>query len=147
MLKLLGEGGMGLVFLARDPELNRKVAIKVLRSQPAADREFVHRDTKPDNIMIDSDGKAMLTDRGIAKQILPDNQVADPVSVSSTVGVIGTPLYMSPEQAAGEIVKSRGADWDGDFGTFTEALRNGSGLRAIVWHTRRPVRRRAAHPP
>ena len=54
----------------------------------------IHRDIKPANIMLDRDGNALVTDFGIAK-------VADVGNTSHTVGPMGTPLYMSPEQCAG----------------------------------------------
>src|SRR5262249_37777959 len=54
----------------------------------------VHRDVKPANIMLDQDGNAIVTDFGIAK-------VSDVQATSMTVGPMGTPLYMSPEQCSG----------------------------------------------
>jgi serine/threonine protein kinase len=57
----------------------------------------VHRDIKPANIMLDRDGSAIVSDFGIAK-------VADVQATSATVGPMGTPLYMSPEQVEGRTV-------------------------------------------
>ncbi|MBL8787041.1 MAG: serine/threonine protein kinase, partial [Deltaproteobacteria bacterium] len=56
-------------------------------------RGVVHRDVKPDNIMVGEQGETQLIDWGLAA-VLEDH---DPVG-----GVTGTPLYMSPEQARGE---------------------------------------------
>lgn len=56
----------------------------------------VHRDLKPGNIMMDADGAAYITDFGLAKRDAPD------ATVTTRGTVVGTPSYMSPEQAAGE---------------------------------------------
>ena len=174
VLRLLGEGGMGAVYLARERLLERLVAVKVLRSElvhgdarerfireartaaklthphivplysfgQAEDTLFyimgfvegesleerlkragrlsaseatrilaeladaleyahsngvVHRDIKPDNILIDgASGRAILTDFGIAKV------TTGGMTITRTGMIVGTPLYMSPEQAAGD---------------------------------------------
>src|SRR5262245_16424295 len=58
-------------------------------------RGIVHRDIKPANILVTRDGVPKVADFGLAKQSGEDNQTA-------TGAVIGTPQYMSPEQAAGQ---------------------------------------------
>ena len=62
----------------------------------------VHRDIKPENILI-SGGAAVVTDFGIAKAISASrNDDADSTTLTRTGTSVGTPAYMSPEQAAGD---------------------------------------------
>lgn len=61
---------------------------------------IVHRDIKPSNVMVDSRGKVKLADFGIAA-------ATDEISVTATGQIIGTPEYMSPEQARGEAMDGR----------------------------------------
>ncbi len=175
----LGEGGMATVYLADDLKHNRKVAVKVLRSELAAavgadrflreiettaglrhphilplydsgiehgvlfyvmpfvegrslrdlldverqlplddamrivgevaealsyahGRGVIHRDIKPENILLE-DGHAVVADFGIAHAV--DTAGGDKLTRTGTV--VGTPLYMSPEQANGEPVDAR----------------------------------------
>nr|MDP9360985.1 serine/threonine protein kinase [Acidobacteriota bacterium] len=173
IVRLLGRGGMGSVYLARDLTLEREVAIKVIktaddsreiydrfrreartaaklshpnivplhafgevegmpyfvmgyvRGESLADRlrrdgklseeearrifaeiadaldhahrqGVVHRDVKPDNVLLDDDsGRALLTDFGVAKA------VGTAETLTKQGSVVGTPHYMSPEQASG----------------------------------------------
>jgi beta-lactam-binding protein with PASTA domain/predicted Ser/Thr protein kinase len=172
LLRRIGAGGMADVWLAEDPHLQRRVALKVLHRRFAQDREFVerfrreaeaaaglshpnivavfdrgdvegtyyiamqllegrslkelidqgmtpeqsigvirqvleaagyahrhgvvHRDLKPQNVIVDDDGVATVTDFGIAR--------AGASEITQAGSVMGTPHYLSPEQAQGQAV-------------------------------------------
>ena len=178
IVRLLGQGGMGAVYRAHDKELDRQVAIKVIRADMAANPEIlrrfkqelilarqithknvirifdlgqaegikfitmeyiegenlqsvlrqkkklqpaeaatiiaqvcraleaahnegvIHRDLKPQNIMLDKSGRAFVMDFGIARSMLGDG-------MTQTGVLIGTPDYMSPEQAKGQTLDAR----------------------------------------
>ncbi len=193
ILQELGEGGMGAVYKARDLEVNRVVAIKIIRQELANDpivvqrfkqelvlarqvthrnvvriydlgvaggmrfismeyidgRELsavlqergtlepkaaaeiilqvcrgleaahaqgvVHRDLKPQNIMLDGQGRAAVMDFGIARSaelsVAPELSGAMPLPANEGLtfvgAVLGTPRYMSPEQAHGKPTDAR----------------------------------------
>jgi serine/threonine protein kinase len=66
----------------------------------AHQKGVVHRDIKPANILISNDGIVKITDFGLA-------QAQDLTSITVTGSIVGTPAYMSPEQAAGRKVDQR----------------------------------------
>ena len=75
--------------------------------------QLIHRDVKPDNLMINSEGQVKLADLGLARN--PDEDMVDVVDGKKIVW--GTPCYMSPEQAMGHKLDGRsdlyslGATW------------------------------------
>src|SRR5205823_4257407 len=101
----LGRGGMATVFLAEDLKHGRPVAIKVLHAELAGALAYahshgvVHRDIKPENIML-SGGTAVVADFGIARAL---SAAGEAHHITQTGTVIGTPAYMSPEQATGSV--------------------------------------------
>jgi len=76
----------------------------------AHERGVLHRDIKPSNIMVrrgDSEIRAVLLDFGIAKRIDTDDGAARTQALTRTGEMIGSPLYMSPEQARGDKLTER----------------------------------------
>jgi serine/threonine-protein kinase len=95
--------------LTREGRLGIEDASRILADLAAAldaagKAGVVHRDVKPENVLLDSSsGRAMLVDFGIARAV-----AAETGSLSTGQGVaVGTPVYMSPEQAAGEEIDIR----------------------------------------
>ena len=76
-------------------------AIEVARGLSVAHaRKMVHRDIKPQNVLIDEEGRAKLTDFGISRQLEQDG-------VTATGRVLGTTDYVAPEQAMGKDIDTR----------------------------------------
>jgi eukaryotic-like serine/threonine-protein kinase len=86
---------------ALDPQEAIAYAIEVARGLGVAHaRNMVHRDIKPQNVLIDGEGRAKLTDFGISRQLEQDG-------VTATGRVLGTTDYVAPEQAMGKEVDPR----------------------------------------
>jgi len=105
--------------LSRGP-LSVREAVSILKDVARAlvyahGRGIIHRDIKPDNILLSS-GSATVTDFGVAKAITASREGTRPASTTRTgtitlVGTsIGTPAYMAPEQAAGDPSTDHRAD-------------------------------------
>ena len=79
--------------IRRTVEIARDAALAL---EHAHERGVVHRDVKPENLLLDRQGKVRLIDFGIARFF-------EDATVTSTGQLIGTPMYMSPEQVAGRL--------------------------------------------
>ncbi len=132
--------------MSKQPPLSISDILRILGDvaralQYAHERGIVHRDIKPDNVLL-SGGTAVVTDFGIAKA-LSDSRTESGAHGSTLTQLgtsIGTPAYMAPEQAAGDPDVDHRADIYA-FGCMAYELLSGQ----PPFHGRTPTRTLAAH--
>ena len=84
--------------LVKDPRTAARVVAEVADAvNHAHQRGILHRDLKPANILVDGQGHTHVTDFGLAKRIEED------AGLTASGAILGTPSYMAPEQAAGQM--------------------------------------------
>jgi len=86
--------------------MTAKLALQVIRQislalNHAHENGYIHRDIKPENILLGKDGLAVLSDFGVARSVSSNTQMTNAGTV------LGTPNYMSPEQARGKDLDGR----------------------------------------
>ena len=86
------------------------IALQVAEAlEEAHEHGVIHRDLKPANVMISPKGNAKVLDFGLAKMLAAGGDAT--LSVAQTEGLMGTPPYMSPEQALGQNLDARTDLW------------------------------------
>ena len=84
---------------ALDPAAAIEIVVQILRAARFAHRRgVIHRDLKPHNVILDEEGRARVTDFGIARAGASD--------MTLTGSIMGTAQYLSPEQAQGHVVSA-----------------------------------------
>jgi hypothetical protein len=118
----LVEGGSLRAWLARMPRSFEDIVDRMREAgaglAAAHAAGVVHRDVKPDNILVGDDGRARMTDFGLARSSDPPRATATPldtrvpdVPLTQTHALVGTPVYMAPEQFEGARVDERSDQW------------------------------------
>ena len=101
--------GTTLRALLRRGRLERREALRIVREVAIALGEahrsgLVHRDVKPDNIIVAAGGRVVLLDFGIVKELCAEEGAHLSTQLTSAGALLGTPAYLAPEQALGHDV-------------------------------------------
>ncbi|HEU4698555.1 MAG TPA: protein kinase, partial [Gemmatimonadales bacterium] len=93
--------------LTRERQLAVRDALRIVQEaahglQYAHEHGIVHRDVKPDNILLTADGSTLVADFGIARAFAGASEPETGETLTRTGVSVGTPAYMSPEQASGD---------------------------------------------
>ncbi|MBK8024329.1 MAG: protein kinase [Chloroflexi bacterium] len=108
VMRFMDGGSVDDLIRQRGPLTLEQMRSFITQIAPALDyahmKNVLHRDLKPSNILLDDDGGAYLTDFGIARLM---GDAYSGMAAVTTHGVIGTPSYMSPEQAQGKPLDGR----------------------------------------
>ena len=99
---LVALGGMATVYRAIDTRLDRRVALKVMHADLARAHTagIVHRDVKPENVLIAPDGHLKVVDFGLARALSVSSQTRKGM-------IIGIVAYLAPEQVTGTSADAR----------------------------------------
>lgn len=105
-----------------------QILIPVCNAITEAHRQGVlHRDLKPSNVLLDQEGRAYVTDFGLAKRVQPSagegSESLNALSLTQSGAIVGTPSYMAPEQAVGQ---------RGELGSRTDVYSLGAILYAML---------------
>ena len=121
LAQLLGAEEHAPLTLTRALTIARQVADGL---DAAHEKGIIHRDLKPGNVALTPDGDVKILDFGVAKSLAERPSVEGPAPMATGAGVVlGTPAYMSPEQARGLPVDKRADVWS--FGCLLYELLTG----------------------